>query len=196
VGEGGLRVPLIISGKPLGQTLRQTQSFSWATDIAATILSYAGVDNPGTRYAGRPVLPLSGRDLKPLISGETERVYGDADSVGYELTGHSVLFQGDYKLVRNQSPLGDGEWYLYDIAGDPGEVTDLKVKMPQRFEQMMLAYQTFERDNRVQPLPVGYSQGRQIAINYARERLGPTIIVILLTALVLLPFLVFYQMGQ
>jgi len=196
VGEGGLRVPLIISGKPLGQTLRQTQSFSWATDIAATILSYAGVDEPGARYAGRPVLPLSGRDLKPLISGESDRVYGDEDSVGYELTGHSVLFRGDHKLVRNQPPLGDGEWYLYDIASDPGEVTDLKAEMPQRFKQMMLSYEAFERDNRVQPLPAGYSQTQQIAINYARERLGPNIIVLLLTALVLLPFLVFYQMRR
>ena len=156
VGEGGLRVPLIISGKPLGDKPRQTKSFSWATDIAATILSYAGVDKPGARYAGRPVLPLSGRDLKPLISGETDRVYGDADSIGYELTGHSVLFRGDYKLVRNQPPLGDGEWYLYEISDDPGEVSDLKATMPQRFEQMLLAYQRFERDNRVQPPPAGY----------------------------------------
>ena len=196
VGEGGLRVPLIISGKPLGQTLRQTPSFSWATDVAATILSYAGVDEPGARYAGRPVLPLSGRDLKPLISGESDRVYGDEDSVGYELTGHSVLFQGDYKVVRNQPALGDGEWHLYDIANDPGEVSDLKAEMPERFEQMLVAYRAFERDNRVQPLPTGYSQGRQLATNYARERLGPAIIVILLTALVLLPFLVFYRMRR
>ena len=196
VGEGGLRVPLIISGKPLGDKPRQTKSFSWATDIAATILSYAGVDKPGARYAGRPVLPLSGRDLKPLISGETDRVYGDADSIGYELTGHSVLFRGDYKLVRNQPPLGDGEWYLYEISDDPGEVSDLKATMPQRFEQMLLAYQRFERDNRVQPPPAGYSQTQQIAINYARERLGLNIIILLLTALVLLPFLVFYQMRQ
>ena len=68
--------------------------------------------------------------------------------------------------------------------------------MPERFEQMLVAYRAFERDNRVQPLPTGYSQGRQLATNYARERLGPAIIVILLTALVLLPFLVFYRMRR
>ena len=196
VGEGGLRVPLIFSGKPLGQTSTQTSSFSWATDIAATILSYAGVDAPGARYAGRPVLPMSGRDLKPLISGARDRVYGAEDSVGYELTGHSVLFQGDYKLVRNLPPLGDGDWYLYDIHSDPGEVADLKADMPERFQQMLMAYRTFEKENRVQPLPAGYSQTRQIALNYARDQLGPAFIVLLLAVLMLLPFLVYLLMRR
>ena len=203
-GEGGLRVPLIISGEPLdaafGQTAeapRQTAAFAWATDIAATILSYAGVEQPGDRYAGKPVLPMSGRDLKPVVSGVAEHVYGPEEVIGYELTGHSVLFQGDYKLVRNQPPLGDGEWHLYDIKQDPGEVTDLSSQMPQRFQRMLSSYTVFERDNRVQPLPQGYSQTGQFATNLARDRLKPAVIVGLLTLLVLLPFLVFSRMrGQ
>ena len=68
-GEGGLRVPLIISGEPLGNVVRQTNAFAWATDIAATILSMAGAASPGSRYGGRPVLPITGKDLMPLIEG-------------------------------------------------------------------------------------------------------------------------------
>ena len=49
-GEGGLRVPLIISGLPLGKTVAQTQAFSWATDIASTILVMAGVSQPEGRF--------------------------------------------------------------------------------------------------------------------------------------------------
>jgi hypothetical protein len=52
---------------------------------------------------------ITGRDLSPLLSGAAERVYGPDDKVGYELTDHGVLFQGDYKLVINQPPVGDGQ---------------------------------------------------------------------------------------
>ena len=104
-GEGGVRVPLVISGKPV---LKQhlTRAFAWATDITPTILSLAGIAHPKKRYAGRPVEAISGRDLTPLLTGKQQRVYGPDDAIGYELTDHGVLFQGDYKLVINQPRWG------------------------------------------------------------------------------------------
>ena len=129
-GEGGLRVPLIIAGRPLSAPMAQTEAFAWATDVAATILSFAGVDQPDGRFAGKPVLPISGKDLGPIVRGEVERVYQEGDTVGYELTGHAALFQGDFKIVRNLPPLGDGEWRLHNIVEDPGEARDLKANLP------------------------------------------------------------------
>ncbi|MEK9871386.1 MAG: arylsulfatase [Gammaproteobacteria bacterium] len=194
VGEGGLRVPLLISGLPLGEVVEQTPAFAWATDIAATVISLAGIESPAARYGGRPVLPMTGRDLLPVVSGEQPRVYADEDSVGYELTGHGVLFQGDYKLARNLAPLGDGEWRLFDIVSDPGETRDLKDKMPARFQQMLSAYENFERQNRVQALPAGYSQRRQLLLNMLRDRLGGGVIVSLLLVLILIPFVAYVRM--
>ena len=194
VGEGGLRVPLVISGLPLGEVIEQTPAFAWATDIAATVISLAGIESPAGRYGGRPVLPMTGRDLLPVVSGEQPRVYADEDSVGYELTGHGVLFQGDYKLARNLAPLGDGEWRLFDIVSDPGETRDLKDKMPARFQQMLSAYENFERQNRVQALPAGYSQRRQLLLNMLRDRLGVGVIVSLLLVLILIPFVAYVRM--
>ena len=190
-GEGGLRVPLIISGEPLGNVVRQTNAFAWATDIAATILSMAGVASPGSRYGGRPVLPITGKDLVPLIDGRKQRVYGEEESIGYELTGHAALFQGDYKLVRNLAPLGDGEWRLFEIVRDPGETKDLKLQLPDRFNQMLISYQKFTVDNRVQPLPEGYSQQSQLVFNMLRDQFGAELIVALLTILIILPFIAF-----
>ena len=190
-GEGGLRVPLIISGEPLGNVVRQTNAFAWATDIAATILSMAGAASPGSRYGGRPVLPITGKDLMPLIEGRKKRVYGEEEPIGYELTGHAALFQGDYKLVRNLAPLGDGEWRLFDIVSDPGETKDLKLQLPDRFDQMLISYQKFTVDNRVQPLPEGYSQQSQLVFNMLRDQFGAELIVALLTILIILPFIVF-----
>ena len=196
VGEGGLRVPLIISGKPLGDVPEQTAAFAWATDIAATIISMAGIEAPNSRYGGRPILTMTGKDLTPVVRGEVEGVYSEDDAIGYELTGHGVLFQGDYKLAKNLAPLGDGQWRLFNIVKDPGETKDLKSEMPKRFERMISAYEQFTIENRVQALPAGYSQGRQIMINALHERLGTGIIIGLLLILLVMPLMVYARMKR
>ena len=190
-GEGGMRVPLIIAGQPLADVPRQSAAFTWATDIAATILAFADVAPPDGRYAGKPVLPITGKDLGPLLRGETDRVYGEDETVGYELTGHAALFQGDYKIVRNLAPLGDGQWRLYNIVRDPGEVNDLSGEMPERFQAMQEAYVKYELENSVLPIPQGYNQRLQIVINMARDRIGPGILVFILMVLLLAPFVTY-----
>lgn len=193
VGEGGLRVPLIISGGPVSDPPAQTAAFAWATDIAATILGFARVDTPNGRYAGKPVLPITGKDLSPILRGEVEGVYEETDTVGYELTGHSALFRGNYKLVRNLQPLGDGEWRLYNIVRDPGEVEDLKAEMPDRLKTMLADYALFEEENGVEPIPPGYSRTRQLVINMLREQYGAAILIALLTMVLLIPFVVYVR---
>ena len=195
-GEGGLRVPLVISGEPLGDMVSQTSAFAWATDVAATILSMAGVAAAGERYAGKPVLPMTGKDLSPLFDGSQARIHSEEDAIGYELTGHAALFQGDYKLVKNLAPLGDGQWRLYDIVRDPGETIDLKSEMPDRYQQMLSAFEQYTLENRVQPIPQGYSRQGQLMSNFLVEQLSSGVIVGLLTLLVLLPFVVYCRRNR
>ncbi|MBT7334394.1 MAG: arylsulfatase [Gammaproteobacteria bacterium] len=193
-GEGGLRVPLIISGTAVARPDSITHAFAWATDVAPTILALAGVEAPQGRYAGRPVLPMTGKNLLPLVTGEVQRIYAEEDAVGYELTGHGALFMGDHKIVRNLPPVGDGVWRLYNIASDPGEVIDLREEQPQRFERMRAEYAQFEIDNRVMPLPAGYSQSGQLLSNYLSDSARVGVVVFLLMVLFLLPFAVFYRL--
>ena len=195
-GEGGMRVPLIIAGKPVSQAAELNPAFIWATDITPTILSMAGVAQPGERYAGRPVLPMIGRDLTPLLTGEADRVYSEDDAVGYELTGHAVLFQGDYKLVVNQPPLGDGQWRLFNIVEDPGETVDLASTHPVIFQRMLSRYQRYQRENGVLPLPAGYTQVKQLVSNTLQTQYREGILLALLALLVLLPFYVAYRMKK
>jgi arylsulfatase A-like enzyme len=194
-GEGGMRVPLIIAGKPVARQQQLTRAFAWATDISPTILSLTGISQPAERYAGRPVQAITGRDLTPLISGAAERVYGPDDAVGYELTDHGVLFQGDYKLVVNQPPVGDGQWRLFNIVTDPGETVDLSASQAQRFQRMLSRYEQYRRDNKVVPVPEGYTQIKQLFSNILLQYRDAAI-VFLLTLLVLLPFYVAYRMKN
>lgn len=186
VGEGGMRVPLIIANVPGQGKGQMLGAFSWATDLAPTLLAAAGVSPPKGRFAGRPVLPMSGKNLLPLLRGEASQVYDPSETIGYELTGHGVLFQGDYKALRHAPPVGDGSWALYNLVSDPGETEDLSAQEPERLARMVAAYEAFAESHGVQPLPSGYSQRGQLISNFLASRVKEPFLVILLSMLVLL----------
>ncbi len=160
-GEGGMRVPLIISGKGIKEKGKVTNAFAYVTDIASTILEISGVTPPRGSYHGRKVEPMVGKILQPLFTGEADRIYSDNESVGYELGGNGALFQGNYKIVKNRGPVGDNQWHLFNIVTDPGETNDLKENMPERFSAMMAAYGTYVADNNVLSVPINYTQHKQ-----------------------------------
>lgn len=169
--EGGLRVPLIITGPGVADPGRHTEAFAFVTDIAPTILDMAGVSAPAGEYDGRAVEPITGKSLLPLVGGQVDRVHGPDDPVGYELAGNAALFKGDYKIVKDRAPGGDGAWHLYDIVADPGEARDLRDEMPERFAAMMRDYETYVATNRVLPVPDDYNQRAQI-MRYGAARQG------------------------
>ena len=181
-----MRVPLIIANVPGQGKGQMLGAFSWATDLAPTLLAAAGVSPPKGRFAGRPVLPMTGKNLLPLLRGEASQVYDPSETIGYELTGHGVLFQGDYKALRHAPPVGDGSWALYNLVSDPGETEDLSAQEPERLARMVAAYEAFAESHGVQPLPSGYSQGGQLISNFLASRVKEPFLVILLSMLVLL----------
>jgi len=196
VGEGGMRVPLIIAGEDLPLKGVLSHSFSFVTDITPTILSFAGVSPPAERHAGRPIEPIIGHNIRPVLQNPAAKIYAEDEAVGYELAGHAALFQGDYKIVFNRPPLGDGQWRLFNIEEDPGESRDLAQDMPQRLQKMLSAYETYKRENKVLPVPAGFDNLRQIAINFLYASARTPVLIWLLTLLLLLPFAIAYRMKN
>ena len=168
-GEGGLRTPLIVSGIPGMQANKISGALTHVTDIVPTLLDAAGVARPGTTYRGRPVEALMGSSLMPVLQGAAQRVHAVDQPIGYELSGNSALFKGDYKLLRNMPPVSDNQWRLYDIATDPGEVHDLSRAMPTLYTELQHDYAAYARDNGVLPMPAGYDykvQGQIYAVKH------------------------------
>lgn len=180
-GEGGLRVPLIISG-PVGGASTDGKAatarggihsgFTYVTDITPTLLELAGLEHPG-RADG--VEPLQGKSLLPVLRGLAERIRKPEEWVGYELAGNAALFAGDLKLVRNLPPIGDGDWQLFDITNDPGETRDLRDSRVKDFERLLNYYKTFEREEGVLPLPEGYEPREQVTRNALRRVILPSL---------------------
>ena len=165
-GEGALRTPLIVSGVAGMSAQSLNKSFVHVTDIAPTLLELAGIMPHQGRYRGRDVEPMRGNSLLAVLQGKSKKVHSADQPVGYELQGNSALFRGDYKIVRNLPPVGDGEWHLYDIVQDPGEVLDLRIKLPGLYQVMLQDYAAYVRNNQVLPVPKGYDYRKQ-GLNYA-----------------------------
>lgn len=160
-GEGGMRVPLIIAGPSVSpgrdsNARAISGAFTFVTDLVPTMLGIANAE---------PIATAEGKSLLPIITGKTDRVRNDSDTLGFELGGNMAFFQGDYKLIRNRGPVGDNEWHLYNIQQDPTESTDLRAELPERFAAMKVGYDQYALEHGVLEMPEGYDQRQQLAIN-------------------------------
>lgn len=163
--EGGISVPFIASGP--GAVARKGEisaGFAHAMDVAPTLLELAGVRHPGSEYRGRPVLPLRGRSMLAMLSGQRDAVH-PADHVhGWELGGRKALRKGDWKIVYSNKPWGQGEWELYDLRTDRSELRNLAVARPEKLRELVAEYEQYAKEVGVVDIPglaerKGYSNG-------------------------------------
>ncbi|MES2509723.1 MAG: arylsulfatase [Pseudomonadota bacterium] len=164
-GEGGIRVPLIIAGAAGIRPNSIQGSLAHVNDIAPTLLELAQLPRPAGSYRGQPVEPMTGVSLMPVLKGQAQRVHAPDKAIGYELSGNEAVFKGDYKLIRNIKPVGDGQWHLYDITHDPGETIDLQGRLPDVFKAMQADYADYAKANGVLPMPASYDPIQQVQIN-------------------------------
>ncbi|MEO1437953.1 MAG: arylsulfatase [Bacteroidota bacterium] len=149
-GEGGLRVPLILSGPSIPPG--ENSAFTMVTDIAPTLLELAGLDVSMLQSE----VPISGKSLNPLLAGEVDRIYASDEPVGIESAGSAALFKGDWKVMRNAKPHGDVQWRLYHIVEDPGETKDLSEAYPEKFAELIKDYVDYADAVGVREMGVDY----------------------------------------
>ena len=178
-GEGGVRVPLIVSGVNhlRGGTIQH--NFAHVKDIVPTILELTNTSNHEGLFKEKVVQKITGSSLVPVLKGEKQVTHSKEKPIGYELAGNAALYKGDYKLLRNLPPLGDGQWHLYNIMIDPSESRDLRTVMPDVYHRMMAHYEDYVIEHSVLEMPEGYSYIKQAKLYSARlilERNIPTIV--------------------
>jgi arylsulfatase/uncharacterized sulfatase len=191
-GEGGVRVPLIVSGVPGTTPGSIHPGFTHVTDIVPTLLALSGAQPAPPSTEGRRIEPPSGVSLLPVILGQQARARPADVAVGHELSGNAAMYRGDLKLVRNLPPLGDGQWRLFDIVRDPGETQDLSVTRADEFQVLQRLYADWEQAHGVLPMPAGYRYAYQVmrnaVMNVYVPRYGPWV-AIALSGLILLTWL-------
>ncbi|WP_298636425.1 arylsulfatase [uncultured Umboniibacter sp.] len=154
--EGGVRVPMVISG-PSIENRGFVNSMAHVADITPTILDLAGLPLEHDEFAGR--------SLKPLLHGETDQVYGEDEGFAIEVSGNAALYRGNWKITRTLPPFGDGEWALYDVASDPGETINVANQYPVLFQDMLAEFELYQDDVGVYQLAPGETARSQITMN-------------------------------
>jgi len=123
-----MRIPLIVVGPGVDKGVRAGDRVS-IVDIMPTLRDLLGVD-----YEHE----MQGRSFRSLLTGG--RRHDDAVFVTNIRRREHVttrlhrdaLISGDFKLIT----LGDREFELYDLAGDPGETHDLAASRPDLVRSM------------------------------------------------------------
>lgn len=160
--EGGLRVPLVMSGPGISQRGQLSDEFVFVTDLAPTILSLAGVNDHGGSWQTREVEPIVGKDFSSYLQGRAGPIHTASEPIGYEMGGSGALFKGDYKIVINKFEQNESEWHLFNIKTDPGEANDLAEVEPELLAEMLADYEQWASSNNVLPMPEGYNRARTI----------------------------------
>jgi len=156
--EGGIRAPLLV--KLPGVTLNagtMDHSFFHVRDIMPTILDIAGVELTQD-INGRSVAPMQGGSVLDFLSGKVKSPYMGASQVGYELFGMKAFFDGHWKILWMPPPFGSGDWQLYNLENDPGEIVDLGDQQPARLVKMIAGWEQYKEDNGVLDLSYAWSE--------------------------------------
>lgn len=142
--EGGTQTPLIVAGGPVTREGVVTDELLHVADILPTMLDLAGVRRP-TEVDGRPVPPLYGRSLAPMLTGHTlQPVRGGLDALCFEMLECRSVLCGDWKLLWMAPPYGEGDsWRLFNLAEDPRELVDLADRYPGKVAQLEAQWRAY-----------------------------------------------------
>jgi len=149
MAEGGIRNALIVAGpavhRPKGSI---NQGVMHVADIMPTLLEIAGTSYPKT-YNGKPMLPPFGKSWGAVLAGQADSPRTDQDVLAWEVFGNRAVRQGNWKLRWEIRPLGTGDWELFDLAADPGELKNLAAERPDKVKEMIALWDDYARNNNV-----------------------------------------------
>jgi len=135
--EGGIREPLIVRCPRVAPAGAVCKTPTSNVDFHPTFCDLAGVEpDPARKIDGVSILPLL-RD--PSARLKREALYwhyplARAHFLGGRSSG--AVRKGRWKLIEL---FDTGGCELYDLAGDPGEKTDLAAKMPEKAAELARA---------------------------------------------------------
>jgi arylsulfatase len=147
--QGGIISPLLV--KTPGRITNagsMNHAFFHVRDIMPTLLDLAGVALT-EKFNGRKVRPMQGRSVLDLLEGKATAPYAGAGKVGYELFGLKAYIDGDWKILWMPKPFGKGDWELFNLKSDPGELNDLSQQYPAKRKEMMALWEQYKTDNGV-----------------------------------------------
>ena len=149
MAEGGIRVPLIVSGPGVERRGSISNELLTVRDIAPTLLEIANTRYPDGRYGGREILPQTGKSFAAQLAGSKRPIHSKEEVLGWELFKRRAVRKGDWKVLWLDAPFGTDSWQLYNVSADPGETQDLAQTEPEKLAEMIAAWDEYALKNNV-----------------------------------------------
>lgn len=143
--EGGTSAPLIMKLPHQTGALPDSHAWMHVSDVLPTVLTAAGVADPGARYQGRAVMPIEGVAMQRTLQVPSARVHAS------ELLGTGYVVQGRWKLSQtptlSATPVRrtDVPWRLYDLHTDRGETQDVAAQHPETVAALKAEWDRYVR---------------------------------------------------
>jgi arylsulfatase len=142
--EGGMNVPLIISGPGVQNQNSINDSFFTLLDLAPTFYELANVTYPSD-WNGKAIKPLLGASLIPVLKGEKIAIHDSSYVFGLENGGDAMLRKGNWKLLNTQAPFELKNFKLYDLSKDLAEQNDLREEFPEKYQEMLSEWSSWSQ---------------------------------------------------
>ena len=127
--QGGIHIPLIISGPEINQTYRIAAPVM-VTDLFATILEIAGVKNASENTDSVSLTPYFKNPSKALRKWVYSEQFG---SLANNQKAGQTISDGRYKLIK----FDDGQLEFYDLFEDPLEEKNLINQLSEEEQQSL-----------------------------------------------------------
>ena len=142
-GEGGIRVPFIISGKGLAIKGVDATNKILGTDIMPTLLEITGTERPDI-YNNKKLAPMTGASFVEMLRNKKSTVRNEKSGFGIESLENKAYIKGDWKIRFLMPPFGDGRnWQLFNLKEDPREARDLAEQNPGKFHEMLSGWMEY-----------------------------------------------------
>jgi arylsulfatase len=140
--EGGMTVPMIVSGPGVNAPNSVNDSFFTVLDLAPTIYELTDTAYP-KEWNGKPIQPLLGASLVPVLEGTTKSIHDDQYVFGFEHSGMAMLRKGKWKITNTEKSFAIDNFQLYNLSADLGEQKDLSKSNPEKYQEMLIEWRNW-----------------------------------------------------
>ncbi len=148
LGDGGIRVPVIVSHPELSEPGRWSSAAVTVQDVVPTLLNIAGIEV--ATAGGQSTKRITGRSFLPLLLSDQESSHSPDAVFAWEFSGSRSVIQSGWKLLNNRSREGAYTgWMLFDLSNDPFEMRDISQTEPERLKTMLSRYDEYAEQNGV-----------------------------------------------
>jgi len=147
--QGGVNTPMIISGSNIKNKSEIHHGLVTVMDLAPTFYEVAQISYPKI-FENHEVYPLKGNSLMPYVLGNTNVIHEPDYVFGLEHNGYAMIRKGDWKITNTIKPFHEDHFELYNLSNDLAEKHNLKLSEPSKFAEMLLEWDKFSKEIKVQ----------------------------------------------